>query len=241
MASTNKTTNYELSQFLGSDKPAWLSDYNADMSKIDTAIKNAADAATAAGGEATSAATAIGTLTNLTTDDKTSTVAAINEVDSHADTAQNTANTASGLATNAITGVNNLKAMFDLNSITSLTGSSSQLSPSSTSVTCAKNSDGSLAKIYGRVRFSGGYNGTITLKLSDTGLRPTEAITFNGCALRLASTSGGNGTYTQSYTLNTDGTITMSVGSSSSTSQTDVALIACLLFIKDFGDVVPSN
>lgn len=241
MASTNKTTNYELSQFLGSDKPAWLSDYNADMSKIDTAIKNAADSATAAGGEATAATTAIGTLTNLTTDDKTSTVAAINEVDSHADTAQNTANTASGLATNAITGVNNLKAMFDLNSITSLTGSSSQLSPSSTSVTCAKNSDGSLAKIYGRVRFSGGYNGNITLTLSDTGLRPTEPITFNGCALRLAATSSGNGTYTQSYTLNTNGTITMTVGSSSSTAQTDIALIACLLFIKDFGDVVPSN
>ena len=35
MSSTNKTTNYELSQFLGTDKPAWLSDYNTDMSKID--------------------------------------------------------------------------------------------------------------------------------------------------------------------------------------------------------------
>lgn len=38
MASTNKTTNYELSQFVGSDIPAWLSDYNGDMSKIDTGI-----------------------------------------------------------------------------------------------------------------------------------------------------------------------------------------------------------
>ena len=35
MSSTNKTTNYDLSQFVGSDKPAWLSDYNQDMSKID--------------------------------------------------------------------------------------------------------------------------------------------------------------------------------------------------------------
>lgn len=39
MGSTNKTTNYELSQFVGTDKPSWLSDYNNDMSKIDTAIK----------------------------------------------------------------------------------------------------------------------------------------------------------------------------------------------------------
>ena len=38
MASTNKTTNYELSQFVGSDIPAWLSDYNGDMSKIDAGI-----------------------------------------------------------------------------------------------------------------------------------------------------------------------------------------------------------
>ena len=34
MSSTNKTPNYQLSQFVGSDKPAWLADYNQDMSKI---------------------------------------------------------------------------------------------------------------------------------------------------------------------------------------------------------------
>ena len=43
MASTNKTTNYDLSQYIGSDKPTYLGDYNSDMSKIDTAIKNNAD------------------------------------------------------------------------------------------------------------------------------------------------------------------------------------------------------
>lgn len=44
MAHTNATANYELSQFLGTDKPAWLVDYNGDMLKIDTALKNIADA-----------------------------------------------------------------------------------------------------------------------------------------------------------------------------------------------------
>lgn len=43
MASTNKTTNYELSQFVGSDKPAWLGDYNQDMVKIDAGMKDNAD------------------------------------------------------------------------------------------------------------------------------------------------------------------------------------------------------
>lgn len=44
MAHTNATANYELSQFLGTDKPAWLVDYNGDMLKLDTALKNIADA-----------------------------------------------------------------------------------------------------------------------------------------------------------------------------------------------------
>ena len=43
MASTNKTTNYELSQYVGSDKPSYLGDYNSDMSKIDAGMKANAD------------------------------------------------------------------------------------------------------------------------------------------------------------------------------------------------------
>lgn len=44
MASTNHTTNYQLSQFAQTDKPAWLGDYNQDMTKIDTQMKANADA-----------------------------------------------------------------------------------------------------------------------------------------------------------------------------------------------------
>lgn len=39
MGSTNKTSNYDLSQFIASDKPAWLVDYNSDMSKIDAGME----------------------------------------------------------------------------------------------------------------------------------------------------------------------------------------------------------
>lgn len=34
MASTNKTTTLGLSQFVGTDKPDWLTDYNEDMEKL---------------------------------------------------------------------------------------------------------------------------------------------------------------------------------------------------------------
>lgn len=55
MASTNKTQNYNLSQFAGTDRPTWLGDYNSDMGKIDAQLKqNADDIASAAGGGLTS-------------------------------------------------------------------------------------------------------------------------------------------------------------------------------------------
>lgn len=55
MTATNKTTNYQLSQFVGTDRPMWLGDYNSDMSKIDTQLKrNADDIASAAAGGLTS-------------------------------------------------------------------------------------------------------------------------------------------------------------------------------------------
>lgn len=53
MSSTNKTTNYNLSQYIGTDKPTYLGDYNSDMLKIDTQMKansdSASNAASAAG------------------------------------------------------------------------------------------------------------------------------------------------------------------------------------------------
>lgn len=45
MSSTNKTTNYNLSQYIGTDKPTYLGDYNSDMLKIDTHLKANADSA----------------------------------------------------------------------------------------------------------------------------------------------------------------------------------------------------
>lgn len=47
MASTTKTTNLKLSQFVGTDKPAWLTDYNGDMQKIDDGYKKLEDGNTA--------------------------------------------------------------------------------------------------------------------------------------------------------------------------------------------------
>lgn len=57
MASTNKTSNYKLSQYVGTDKPTYLGDYNTDMSKIDAQMKANADSASNATSSAGSALT----------------------------------------------------------------------------------------------------------------------------------------------------------------------------------------
>ena len=51
MTATNHTENYNLSQFVGTDRPTWLVDYNGDMAKIDAQMKrNADDIASASAG-----------------------------------------------------------------------------------------------------------------------------------------------------------------------------------------------
>lgn len=69
MSSTNKTTNYNLSQYIGTDKPTYLGDYNSDMLKIDTQLKanadSASNAASAAGAANAVAADASKKVQNL--------------------------------------------------------------------------------------------------------------------------------------------------------------------------------
>lgn len=242
MASTNKTTNYELSQFLGTDKPAWLSDYNSDMSKIDAQMKANADAATAAGSTASSATTAIGTLTDLTTTNKTSTVAAINEVDSNADTAQNTANAASTLASTNATAISDLNAYLNINNFTSptVTYTNFTTTGTSTNLSCASNNTGSLGKIYGQIRGTSNANSfTITFP---TPLRPNTALTLNGiCTIFY---SGDNNAWTpipKSITIGTDGVATITETDTLANRYYRIFLDACVIFAKSFGDTQIEN
>lgn len=41
MSATQKTTNYQLPIFVGTDIPSWLTDFNGAMEKIDTVVKQA--------------------------------------------------------------------------------------------------------------------------------------------------------------------------------------------------------
>lgn len=89
MSSTNKTPNYNLDQYIGTDKPTYLVDYNGDMLKIDTAIHSAATSADSAVATANSAVEQVGA------------------IGTKAQNALDTANTANTTANNAVVIANN--------------------------------------------------------------------------------------------------------------------------------------
>ena len=236
MSSTNKTTNYELSQFVGTDKPAWLADYNQDMSKIDTGMKANADGVTAATGKADTNTTNIGDLTYLSTSAKTTIVAAINEVDGNADTAQNTANSASTTANAANATATGVAAYLVFNNFTTYTTSNMTITSgggslrSNSNLTVARNSDGSLAKVYGTIIIDNHTGNSSRVKLNvDTGLRPSEAITVTQTGF--IENAGSNfGLTGLNILLNTDGTIELFGNVGTDTTPVFRAL-ACVIFI----------
>lgn len=245
MASTNKTTHYELSQYVGSDKPTYLTDYNTDMSNIDTGIYNAqskgdsaytlasgadtkADTALSNAGTAlTNAGTAntnIGTMANLTTSEKSSLVGAINEVDGNVDT---------------------LNSKFNFTTFTSYGTSdvtnNSNGTLSECSLTLATNSDNSVLKLYGNIVVNNATaNGTITIPA--TRLRPDSEITVNPLGVRFgyATSQGLSQVYSAGATFKTNGDIVINFIANSSYWSSRTILFPCVIFLKDFGDT-PSN
>lgn len=125
-ASTNKTANYELPQFVGTDKPTWLGDFNEAMSDIDAGMhENASDIASMASDVATATATASQASSDVTTltgtvNTLSSTVSSVqtiaNNASQTASSALNTANTANGKAdTNATNIATNTSDIADIN------------------------------------------------------------------------------------------------------------------------------
>lgn len=111
MSSTNKTTYYDLSQYIGTDKPTYLGDYNSDMSKIDAGIHEVLETAKTANqtaGSAEAKATQATTTANNNSEDISNlqaSVASINSSnvtrDSNISKAQATATTANDNAKDA--------------------------------------------------------------------------------------------------------------------------------------------
>lgn len=252
MSSTNKTTHYNLSQYTASDKPTYLVDYNSDMSNIDTGIYNAQT-------EATANTSAIGTLSNLTTTEKSNLVGAINEVDSDLGTlsgtvsghttaiADNTsdignlANLETTNKSNLVSAVNevntntdNLTEKFDLTATSYGSGelALSGCTLTSGSITVAKNSDGSLCKVYGELLLNKTQQvGTITIH--NAGINPTSEFTVSCAGFEFNANTYGF--QTAGIIFKTNGDIDI-ISYGVSTGGARLVLMPFVIFTKDFGD-----
>lgn len=268
MSATNQTSNYELPLFIGTDKPSWLGDFNGAMNKIDTSIKGNKDeidslktrmtatetvantassnASTALTNANTAQSTANTALSNAETAD-TKAVGAqstANTALSNASTAQTTADSANSTAQSALAlGNSNASdiAKFNLTIFETPTNVTSSVGSISTNtLQVAKNSDGSLGKIYGNIYITGGTTQSSTpVNISfNTSLRPTSEFTIaNAGYMRIMDTTGKIGISPVSLTISTSGTVTVTQFSwFNDTSQMAYFLLPCLYWFKDFGD-----
>ena len=246
MASTNKTENYNLSQYIGSDKPTYLGDYNSDMAKIDAQMKvNADGILTAISGveSATSTAnSAVSTANNAQTTANGASQTA-QGASATATNAQSTANSALSTATTAQASANEANSKIDNFNLTKFsTIATSDMSKTgnatitSSNVSVAMNDDGSLAKVYGELNVTPNGQGNIIIP---TALRPKEELTINGVVIRAIINSGTVKAFGNvSMTIKTNGNIEVPYTYAVSQSADNCRFIftACLLFVKQFGD-----
>lgn len=105
MASTNKTVTLELSQFIATDKPSWLTDYNVDMEKIDTFAAGVDAAVSSAKSDAASAKSTAQTASNTAQQAQIAATLAQNtaqQAQNAAQQAQTTAEASQSTANNAL-------------------------------------------------------------------------------------------------------------------------------------------
>ena len=109
-AHTNETANYDLPQFVGTDKPTWLGDFNEAMADIDAGMhENASDIASMQTDVATATATA-----SQASQDVASLTSTVNTLSGNVTTATTTANNAQQTANSALNVANTKVSTSDL-------------------------------------------------------------------------------------------------------------------------------
>lgn len=253
MSSTNHTTNYNLPQFVGSDKPAWLGDINPAMSAIDTAMH--ANATTAAQG-VSDASTA--------KDRADAAYTKAGDAERDAGTAQGTANQAVAQANINAGKITALENAFKLDDIDPVTNMNTGTWGNDYKLTLAQNSDGSVFKFYGYFNVTNNSGGNLNVQKPQvagltgqygfaTGVylntAPTEAyvISPTGICVRGASTLSPWSFWADSIAVGTDGQIYCFVSDVQNESLANqnlwrMTFDPCLYFNTNFGDtpVTPS-
>lgn len=232
MGATNHTTNYNLPQFVGSDKPTWLGDVNGAMNLIDAQMKSNNDLGTLAKTTADSAQenaiTAIGTANQAQTD---------------ARSANETASTAlqKSLTNEANINKFNLNNFIQLEAPTLsgvISGNGTYLPYATMTPTVARDNGGNIFKFYGGFELTNYtfQNGMVYATFNNTGVVPDEDYYINMCGIKI-----GLGVSIAQYQpirckVKTNGTIEIEIEVLSTFTGVRVLLFPCLYFNTNFGD-----
>lgn len=234
MSHTNSTPNYQLPQFVGTDKPAYLTDFNQAFSAIDTGIHAAKTAADTAGTDITEVEDKLNeTNQNLTT------------LDTTVSTLQGTVTTVSQTANQANTKVDNLAEKFNFTTFINYSDrtkvSVSGATYDNINFTIAKNNDGSIFKMYGFIILTNISNATITITLTDTSILTEKPYNIKGIFTRYEwkqwNVAPSAETFNNEVTVNNN-SMTFTLRGVPSGQLVGVRLdsFACLLFNQNFGD-----
>lgn len=252
-ASTNKTANYELPQFVGTDKPTWLGDFNNAMASIDAGMaENKSDiesmdsrvssAESTASTASQNVATLTGRVNTLQTNVESTTTTANNAQSTAtsalntANSAQSTANTADSKANEVETNLNSFEREFNLTTTKTYSSSSSDVSVIggniySGSVTIATNSTGSIFKLYGNLNIRCTAN-PYKITLNNTGISTDASYNIN--CVGFADT--GSLQTVNVEVNNNQIVISTYIQSTSSSTVRTMILFPCVYFNTNFGD-----
>ena len=222
MSHTNTTANYNLPQFIGTDKPSWLTDVNGAMTSIDTQMKANADANTTTAGDLSTLAGRVTTAEgNIATNTANIT------------TVSNVASTAGTTATNAKNTADALATMLDINDFGKTTATTSNGTINFQNVYYASNADGSVGKIYGEIGVTPSTNAPTSITFS-TPFRPSETLKIGGNVFLQHGVT--RELYYTDYTIGTNGQVTIQLSQLFYNVATKINLVATLTFFKAFAE-----
>lgn len=227
MSSTNKTPNYNLSQYVGTDKPTYLGDYNGDMLKIDSQMKENADAATnaeASAGEAVTKAeqaqTKIDSIDTRVSSAETNITQLQTTVQSQGENITQISNTANNAQTSATAATNKADSVEqELNNFGKWSGQLNlEAFDVATLVAVLKgnyNNDLNLLSIYGTWGYSAPQTGSHKLGNLPSSIPAPKANRLIYSACTVVGNSTGTVQVSANITIGTDRSITINYGDGS--------------------------
>lgn len=251
MSATNSTPNYDLPQYVATDKPTYLGDFNKAMLDIDTNMKsidNKASSAESSVATANSNASQALENANQASTKADNAQATATQAQSTATTAKNTADTAQSTATEAQNTANtanetanmntqNINKMKSWTEPVSIIDSALSSSPTS-SLNCSYNLEMKLLTLYGRIDFLRYNPNNIILGTLPEEVRPSTTRTIlNGLTpVYPIGTSGDGAGIPADLTINPQGQIVLYNNGVGAPSRLNYGFIQLMLNISDWLD-----